>query len=435
LLPSLKTIQTMLAALRERVTIGPRKKAVFYYASSSLVCQCLRFVGVLITTRAIAPDQFGLFAQAALVMSIGGLFREIGQSGALVAYQGSDVRYVLFNFQLNLLLGLAAATIIFGSYLTPALIPIELRPYTWILAAIALSESLTLTNSLMLQKQFRFRALGLAEVASLLIWLTTICLLVGRTSGFLVLLCAQLAEGLCRCLSLFFAAGLRFSGFSAGKDLRHYYFYQFARPVLPLIVVQGLLARIDYLLLSLFSTRSELGTYERLGHFTRIPISLTINLCDKVLMHSYSYSQNDQPALGSLVKKSMLLIISGVILITVSVTAALLIFLKPLVGAEWAPLIMKLWWFGIPLILLMPVLSNITLFFSGLGMQVQLLRNTALNLLTDVVFGLLLVSLFGASGMLIAKSISGVFVLGYAVHALRRRLELPVSLSQAEQAS
>jgi O-antigen/teichoic acid export membrane protein len=112
------------------------------------------------TTRALLPNQFGLFAQATLVMGIAGLFREMGQTGALVAYQGEDVRYVFFNFQMNLLLGLTAAALTFASYLTPKLIPIELQSYTWILAAIPLLESLTMTNSLMLQKQFRFKVLA-----------------------------------------------------------------------------------------------------------------------------------------------------------------------------------------------------------------------------------------------------------------------------------
>jgi hypothetical protein len=91
-----------------RFTDGTRKKALFYYASSSLVCQTLRFLGVLITTRAIVPEQFGLFAQATLLISIAGLLREVGQTGALVAYQGSDQRYAYFNFQTNLFLGCAA---------------------------------------------------------------------------------------------------------------------------------------------------------------------------------------------------------------------------------------------------------------------------------------------------------------------------------------
>jgi polysaccharide biosynthesis protein len=374
----------------------------------------------------IVPDQFGLFAKAALLMSVAGLFREIGQSGALVAYQGKDPRYIYFNFQLNSALGLCAAVLVFASLSAPRLIPDDLRGYIWLPAVIPLFDSLTLTNSLMLQKQLRFKVLGLVEIFTLVAWLITVCLTVGRVPGLLVLLCSAFVESACRCLLLFVVAGGQFVGFASGKDLRHYYFYTFARPVIPLVILQNLLMRSDFLLLTFLSTTRELGTYERLGQFSRIPISLTVNLCDKVLMHSYSHFQNDRAALKRLLKKSMLLITFGVIVITAVVTVLLFILLEFLVGSDWTAIVKNLWWFGVPILLLTPILSNITLFFSGLGMQGQLLRNTALNLLTDLIFGIPLVVAFGARGMLLAKSISGVVSLGYQTRALYQRVAVSV---------
>jgi teichuronic acid exporter len=374
----------------------------------------------------IVPDQFGLFAQATLLMSVAGLFREIGQSGALVAYQGKDPRYIYFNFQLNAALGLGAAVLVLGSLSVPRFIPGDLRDYIWLPALIPLFDSLTLTNSLMLQKQLRFKVLGLVEIFTLVIWLSTVCLTVGHVPGLLVLLCSSFAESVCRCLLLFVVAGDQFVGFANGKDLRHYYFYTFARPVIPLVILQNLLIRSDFLLLTFLSTTRELGTYERLGQFSRIPISLTVNLCDKVLMHSYSHFQNDRPALKRLLKKSMLLITCGVVVITVVVTVVLFILLKFLVGSDWAAIVKNLWWFGVPVLMLTPILSNITLFFSGLGMQSQLLRNTALNLLMDLIFGIPLVVVFGARGMLLAKSISGMISLGYQTRVLYQRVTVSV---------
>ena len=405
-----------------RFTNSARKKAVFYYASSSLVCQFIRFIGVVITTRAIAPDQFGLFAEATLVMSLAGLFREIGQTGALVAYQGKDMRYIFYNFEMNFVLGLGAALLTIGSAMIPKIVPTEVRNIVWLLASIILIEALTLTNTVVLQKRFRFKALGVVDICCLSVWLAILCLLVRRNQGFEVLLYAQLAEGCCRCSLLFLIAGLQFTGFATGKDLQHYYLYQFARPVIPLIIVQNLLGRLDYLLLSGFSTRSELGVYERLGQFTKIPVSLTINLCDKVLMHSYSHAQNDYSTLKRVVGKSMTIMVVGAVLITAAVSCFLLIFLPRLIGSEWAPRIIKLWCFAIPVVLLTPVLANINLFFSGLGMQFQLLKNSALNLLTDLTFGLLLVGGFGAAGVLIAKSISNGLICVYQAWAVRNTL-------------
>jgi O-antigen/teichoic acid export membrane protein len=334
---------------------------------------------------------------------------------------------------MNFVLGLGAALLTIGSAMIPNIVPTEVRNIVWLLASIIVIEALTLTNTLVLQKRFRFKALGIVDICCLIVWLTTVCLLVGRNRGFEVLLYAQLAEGCCRCSLLFLTAGLQFTGFAAGKDLQHYYFYQFTRPVIPLIIVQGLLGRVDYLLLSGFSTRSELGVYERLGQFTKIPMSLTINLCDKVLMHSYSHAQNDCSTLKRMVRKSMTIMVVGAVLATAVVSCFLLIFLPRLVGSEWAPRIIRLWWFGIPLLLLTPVLANINLFFSGLGMQFQLLKNSALNLLTDLTLGLLLVGGFGAAGVLMAKSIGNILMFAYQGYAVRKTIASPPAILEMRQ--
>jgi O-antigen/teichoic acid export membrane protein len=406
----------------KRATDGTRKKAVFYYASSSLVCQALRFLGVVVTMRTIGPEQFGLFAQATLLMSLAGLCREAGQSGALIAYQGADLRYVHFNFQMNFLLGLLTTTLVFASLLAPQLLPDDLRSYIWVVALIPFFESLTLTNTLMLQKCFRFKILGIAEIVSLVAWLAAILLTIGRTSGFLVLLFGQLAENLCRCVLLFAVGRFNFVGFSWGKDLTYYYFSRFAKPTIVWVVLQSLLMRLDLLLLTMFSSTRELGSYERLAQFTRIPVSLTVNLCDKVLVNAYSQDQNDQSALRKLFGRSMLVIAGAVVLATMAVSVGLLIFLRPLIGTDWAAIIMRLWWFSLPVTLMSPLYANLTLFFSGLGMQTQLLRNTALHLSIVLVVGSFFAGPFGAAGLLVANSIGTGLVLCYQLLKARAKL-------------
>jgi lipopolysaccharide exporter len=426
---TIKELLVSAHSVLKRATDGTRKKAVFHYASSSLVCQVLRFLGAVVTMRAIGPEQFGLFAQATLLMSLAGLCREAGQSGALIAYQGTDLRYVYFNFQMNLLLGLFTSALVFASLLTPQLLPDGLRSYVWLVALIPFFESLILTNTLMLQKLFRFKILGIAEIVSLIAWLATILLTIGRTSGFLVLLLAQLAENLCRCVLLFAVGRFKFVGFCWGKDLTHYYFFRFAKPTIVWAVLQSLLMRLDFLLLTMFSSTRELGSYERLAQFTRIPVSLTVNLCDKVLVNAYSQDQNDQSALRKLFGRSMLIIAGAVVLATIAVSIGLLIFLRPLIGPGWAAIIMRLWWFSVPVTLMSPLYANLTLFFSGLGMQAQLLRSTALHLAIVLVLGSLFAGPFGAAGLLVANSLSTGFVLCYQLKTARGRLMTPERLA------
>ena len=414
-------IARILAVARTRLAGRTKLTATLYYGGFSLICQVLRFGGVILATRAIESVQFGLFAKATLILSIAGLVREIGQSAGIVAYQGQDRRYVLYNFQLNVLLGFAAACLTTASALFPSIVAPEIRPYTWMLGATIMFEALTLTNTWMLQKQFRFRFLGIVDVISLIAWVATLASLAGRMPGLLVLLWAQLAEAITRCVLLFAKTRLSYVGLASGADLRQYYFVQFARPSIPQVVILGILARSDYILLSWLRSTHELGIYERVMQFARIPISLSINLCDKVLLQSYSHAQRDPAALWRLVRQATVFVAVAVTIVIAATSAGLLLFLNRLVGAEWSPVILALWWFSIPVTLMTPMVWNINLLFTGIGIQSQNLRTMTVMFIAEFAVGLPLVFWFGVRGMLLARALSSAVVLVYQFIVVRGR--------------
>ena len=137
------------------------------------------------TTRALSPNQFGLFAQAILVMGIAGLCRGNGTNRSAGCLPGSGCPVCFFQLPNESLAWVDSCgpdiRFLFDSqtYSDPTAIVHMVSS-----SAIPLSESLTMTNSLMLQKQFRFKVLGIVEISSLLTWLATLCLLLGRTPGF-----------------------------------------------------------------------------------------------------------------------------------------------------------------------------------------------------------------------------------------------------------
>ncbi|MES2569168.1 MAG: hypothetical protein V4710_03835, partial [Verrucomicrobiota bacterium] len=51
-------------------------RALAYYASSSLGCQFLRFVGIVVSTRLLQPEDFGFFAQTMLLLGVLCLLRD-----------------------------------------------------------------------------------------------------------------------------------------------------------------------------------------------------------------------------------------------------------------------------------------------------------------------------------------------------------------------
>ena len=408
--------------IRGRLAGRTKVQASLYYASSSLVCQAMRFCGLIISTRFIEKAQFGLFAQATLALSFAALLREIGQTNALLSYRGDDRRYAIFNFQLNIALGLTAACALWAVLALAPGLPAELGKAAPLLAAITLAEIATQTGLVMAQKEFRFGMLARVEIAALAAWLTTLVATVSRTEGFLSLICAQLAEILVRFAGVFALSGRRYCGIARGADLNRYYFSQFAAHLVPQNILQTVAGRLDYILLSIFSTRDELGIYERMLQYIRIPWSLSINLIDRVLLVSYSREQNDPEALRKTLRKSTMLVAVAVTSATVAATLAVALLLKFIVGVDWADTILRHWWAALPFTLITPFVWNLNIFCQGTGRAAQLLRNTAFLLAATAIAGGIAAPRFGALGMLAAQGAAFAALLAYQTVAWRRAM-------------
>jgi PST family polysaccharide transporter len=405
--------------VRLRVAGRTKVQASLFYASSSLICQAMRFCGIVISTRLIDPLQFGYFAQASLALAFAGLVREIGQSTALLSYTGQDRRYAAYHFQLNAVLGLLAALLLWSVFPAITAIPQHARTAAWILAALALVENLTQTGVIVAQKEFKFALLARVEIVAVAVWLGTLIGCMPRFDGFIVLLLAQLAEFLFRFTVITAASGWRCVGRATGGDLHAYYFGRFVRHLMPQTILQTVVGRLDYLLLTFLSSVTQLGIYERMLQFIRIPWSLSINLIDRVLLVSYSREQADTAALRQTLRKSTKLIAGAVAGATVVASLAFVFVLQPLVGSEWATTILHHWWIALPFTLLTPFVWNLNILFQGTGRAAQLLRNTVFLFVATGVAGIFLVPRFGATGMLGAQGCAYAALLWYQLTAVK----------------
>lgn len=415
-------LRQALHKLRAVLETRTRVRATLYYGGASIVSQILRFAGVIISTRLIATEQFGLFAQASLGLSLAGLLKEIGQSHALVSYNGTDQRYVVFNFQVNALLSLIAALALWlGLQCLPG-IPPALRTAAPVISMIVALDGLAQTGVLMAQKTFRFRLVGGTAIAGTLTWLAAIAIFSTCLDGLLVLLLAQAAESAVRLLVLVPTVIWRHVGWVNSPELRAYYFRKFAPVMIPQLVLQTVVSRIDFILLTTFSSLRELGVYERMLQYIRIPWSLSINLIDQVLTASYAKDQTDLPALRKTMRKANLLLGSAAAAAVLAVSLAYFLFLPRVVGSEWAPVILRHWWFALPYALLYPFGANLNLFFMATGQPRLLLLSTLLQLVLDAMVGALLVGWYGAAGMLVARAVTVVLVLAWQLRETHRRL-------------
>ena len=357
--------------------------------------------------RAVEPERFGAFAQAMWLYGLVGIF-DLAHSPALIAYGGDDDRYPRAHFTIQGALSVFGIIVICtvvacggGSEDLPRLLPIVIY--------MVLIYWLTSTGLVMCEKAFRFGLMSVASLSSVIVWVLT--LVIGLSSGYdpsTVVLLAAALEMTTRGLIAFFPVGWRYTRPVWGKDIHAYFINKFAKIRGPGLWLQGVGNNLDVYLLTKLSTTYQLGIYDRLTNFVRIPSSLSINLVDRVAVVSYSAEQSDPEQVQRSFKqflKVVVILAGGAVVVS---TIGMPFVLRVAVGEQWQKEIMALWYLAIPMMLFAPVMVKASLLLEGIGRVKRLLLGSAVTVGTKAVTALALVPFYGARGMVGALSITAI---------------------------
>jgi O-antigen/teichoic acid export membrane protein len=403
-------IETFVQSVGKRIKYGAKVRSTFYYGGSSIVCQGLRFLGILISTASIAPAQFGKYATVLMVIGLCGLGSQFGQDSAFLSCARSEPAYARFHFLLSVTLSFFVALLIVVSILlVPGLS--DLSAAIPLLALIVLIESTSVTPMIIAQKRFEFRRMAMIEISATATWL----LCVGLGSRWypvaMTLIFARLMEGLVRSTSLL---GWLYRDLFQGEITREVrgYYGRFARLLTPQAWVENLLGNLDVLFLKFFTTEIDLGFYERTQQVVRIPVSTSVNLVDRVAGAAYSRDQDSLPLLQRSLVQFMSVIVLGTIAGLGAVQTFLWLFAGPLLGSSWKNAVSSLWIWAIPFCLFRPIVWNFTLFFQATSRPRHLLLTLVGMLLVFALTGLLFIPSLGTRGAFAALGCSyfGAFV-------------------------
>jgi len=397
-------IATLVRTVGHRIKYGVKARSTLYYSSSSIVCQGLRFLGILISTAAIAPDQFGRYATAMMLVGLCGLAKEFGQNPAFLSCTRTEPAYARFHFLLSLALSLIVVLLLFISI---TLIPgfSNLRTALPLLCLTVLIEGATMTALLVAQKRFEFRRMAIIEIAATASWL----LCVASGSRFypvaMTLIFARLMESLVRGVSLL---GWLYRDFIQGKITLEVagYYGRFARLLTPQGWIENLLGNVDVLLLNSFSTQTDLGVYDRTNQLVRIPLSTSINLVDRVAAAAYSRDQESISVLQRSILQFATLVVLGTIAGLVAVQLFVWFLAGPLLGTSWKNAVSSLWIWAIPYCLFRPLVWNFNLVFLSTSRPKHLLFTLLGILLTLSIGGLILTPTLGSRGVFAAFGFS-----------------------------
>jgi O-antigen/teichoic acid export membrane protein len=418
-------IEVLVRQVRDRIKYGTKARSTLYYGGSSIICQGLRFLGVLISTAAIAPDQFGKYATAIMLAALCGMVKEFGQNSAFLSSTQSNLAYARFHFLVSLALSLFEVLLLitFATFI-PGLS--DIRPAIPLLSITAVIDGASRTPGLMAVKKFEFRRMAIIEIAATMTWL--LCIALGSVwyPVAMTLIFARMMESLVHAVFLlaWFYRDL-FQG-EITAEVRRYY-GRFARLLAVQAWLELLLENLDVLLLKCFATETELGVYERTQRILRIPLSLSVNLVDRVAAASYSREQMSIPLLQRSLTQFASLIALGTIAGLIAVQLFLWLFAGALIGVEWKNAISSLWIWALPFCAFRPLVWNFNQFFQATSRPRHVLFTLIGMLSLFSITGLILTPPLGARGVFVALDCSYFVIFAAQMLWFGRLMRRPVS--------
>jgi O-antigen/teichoic acid export membrane protein len=406
-------IDKLFAGLANRIRSGPKSRATLYYSGSSLVCQSMRFLGILISTRRIQPDQFGIMATALMVCALTSMIRDFGQNSALLSSPGAQPGFARTHFLLTICSS-GIGLLLLGSalFLIPSLY--DLRPLWALLLFQIIFEAITTTPMIVAQKSFAFRGLAFVEITAVAAWLLMTVLAAWRFPFAFFLVAAKLAETAIRGSILFV---WQFPAVWSGRTsiaILHYYF-GFAKLLAPKTWIETFGGNLDVLLLKVFTNNVEIGIFDRTMQLLRIPLSLSVNLIDAVAGASYSREQATPGIVRDTLRKFSFVVLGGALAGVAMVQLFLWFPAGFILGSDWKRSIEMVWLWAIPIAVLRPFFWNFNIFFQATGRPKDLLLGLSLATGLLLILGSIATPLFGTRGLFVAWALAAAIALCFQV--------------------
>lgn len=417
--PLASKLQKFVADVAGRLEQGTKARATFLYGGSSLVCQVLRFAGILVSTRLVAPDQFGLLATALAVTGLAGLIKEIGQNSAYMSCRSEERGFVSFHFAWSIFGGVAAAAALYA--LVTSVPGLDgLRPVLIWLFLTVIIEAAAQTPQIISQKRFEFGRVAIVEITAVATWAVTVIIGALVLRNLVALIAARLAEASVRTALLVYWYHKDLTFAEITPEVRRYYF-RFARILGPLGWLEYFATNLDVLLLKASVSDNELGVYDRTQHLMRVPLSLSVNLVDRVAGSSYSRVQQSVSEMRRSMLQFSILITAGIVIGLIAVQVFLSFFAAVTLGQSWRDSVGDLWWWAIPLGVLRPHVWNFNILFMNSGKPLHLLVSLLGLTACTFLVGLVLVPMLHARGAYLTQAIAHFFVLSGLLWGFLRR--------------
>jgi len=370
-----------------------------------------------ILARHITPDEYGLVAMALAAIALGRAFEEIGLGDATVQRDRVTDAQVSALFWLNALVGVAltiafalCAPLIARFYARDDLTPIALA-----LSPIFLLAALGAQPRAVMRRNFRFRALAIAQGASLAIGAIAGISAALAGAGAWALVTQSLVQATALCIGGWLGAciGCRWSPRRPARADGLAPLVRFGLHVTATQLLTRFARNVDNILIGRFIGPIALGLYDRAFQLMSLPATQFNQPISNAVIPALSRLQNDPDAFRRLYRSGAEVVASVAFPIAVFSAAAAPAIIGTVLGPNWleaAPLLRAL----APTGLMVSLNIGTAWAYQSLGRSGRQLRWSLFG--TVVTTGAIVAGLpWGALGVAIAVSIARVSLRPFAV--------------------
>jgi O-antigen/teichoic acid export membrane protein len=368
----------------------------FRWVAISQYCRLAIQLGSLaIFSRLLDPSDFGLFAMASVITSLGSVFQNMGTAAALIQKKTVTKKLLDTVFWFNIAFGafvgaVVALTspVVSGIFREPPLIPVLLGLALTFPIVAAGTNQLTL-----LERASRFKVLAGIEIASSGLGIGIAVIAALSNLGVYSLVIQLLFTGLTSTVLLWRFSDWRPRWKWSKRGLNS--IWNFSINLVGFRVVIYLAANVDNILVGHFLGSSNLGWYSIACRIMLMPVRNLTYIVDRALFPLYS-RQNSQEIASNYIRVLSLLSLAASP-ITFGLWSLRYPFVEFIVGEKYAPVADVLAWFA-PLACLKCFISSTDLILTAIG-RTDTLRNLGVMSSTLFIVSFVLGIPFGIVGI------------------------------------
>jgi O-antigen/teichoic acid export membrane protein len=339
--------------------------------AARMMAQIANFVfrigSVMIMARLLLPQDFGLVGMVTAFTGVLNLFRDFGLSTATVQREEVTDQQLSTLFWINTLVGtvLAVCALIFAPLVVRIYHEPRLLPITMVLSLGFLFNALGVQHTAILQRELRFTALAVINVASLVVSTIVAMGMAKLGFGYWALVAQTVTLPLTTTIGVFIAAGWFPGRPHYGDEIRSMMKFGGTLTLNGLVVYIGY--NMDKVLLGRYWGAEDLGLYGRAYQLISIPTDNLNQSVGEVAFSALSRVQNDRPRLKSYFLKGYSLVLGMTIPITIMCAVFANDLISVLLGPKWVSAV-PIFRLLAPTILIFAMINPLAWLMFALGM-------------------------------------------------------------------